>query len=136
MPYGTVKENKMILYHYTTKEGYDQIKRTKQFILSDKNTTMDAASGDGLYFTKIDPEKCESYLTFACWGIPVFDRTRYYFKCSIVDTIVKECRPNVYLVKSWEIGQLHIIEDGATRYCPTFSKNGTHTICEKYKKYF
>src|SRR5574343_948981 len=89
----------MLLYHYTTKNGYETITRTGQFARSSPFTTIDSAYGDGWYFTDLDPEKCDPVILSHCWkNINVTDRIQHYLKFEINNSIVIKCREHVFMV--------------------------------------
>lgn len=123
----------MILFHYTTKESYDEIWHTKEFKFSNPWTTMDSAFGTGWYFTDIDNLKCESFISYSCWRQAAFDRVRYYFKYDIDDSILTKCgRDHVYLVKNWQQSKMNLIDHGENKMCG----KRPHENCAEYQKYF
>jgi len=93
----------MIVYHYTTKESFDTITRTKQIIPSSPWTTMDSAYGTGWYFTELGPEYCDVCIAKMCWNnVTVLDRVTHYLKFDINYTILKPCRTHVYMLQEWK----------------------------------
>lgn len=123
----------MILYHYTTKEGYDEIQRTGTINPSNPWTTMDAAYGTGWYFTDLDPEKCDVMVIYYCWNNTsdtVLQRVEYYLKFDIDSTILKKTREHVFMVESWDRGLIKHIGSYKNRDCPKKPCN----TCENAKK--
>jgi hypothetical protein len=93
----------MIVYHYTTLEGFNEINRTGHLKPSDSNTTMDAAYGDGWYFTDLGPENCDYHIANQCWRTThdsVVARVSYWFKYDIDPSILHHTRDHVYLLKN------------------------------------
>ncbi len=120
------------VYHYTTKEAYDEIMRTKQLRPSTPWTTMDSAFGTGWYFTDLGPDKCDISIAHHCWKNPdIIDRVKYYLEFDIDDSILKPCREHVYMVTTWNTNLITYIGGFQTKDC---SLKPCHT-CEKGKKY-
>lgn len=123
----------MILYHYTTKEAYDTITQTGKFAPSSPLTTMDAAYGNGWYFTDLDPEKCDPLILSRCWNnVYVTGRIEYYLKFDINSIIVKKCRENVFMITNWETQYIKYLGGDKTRSC----SNKPCNTCEKGKRYY
>jgi len=92
----------MILYHYTTKESYDEIVRTEELIPSTPWTTMDAYAGDGWYFTDLTPSNSDITIAEHCWldtSPATLLKVECYLKFDIdVDELLKNTRPHVYMM--------------------------------------
>lgn len=125
----------MILYHYTSKESYDEIIRTKSLQRSDPWTTMDASYGQGWYFTDLAPDKCDAWTVAYCWrSISVFSKVKYYLKFEIPDSILKHCRDHVYMINAWD-NDIKYLEGKETPKCG----KGSCLACDvigKVKKFF
>lgn len=123
----------MILYHYTTKNSYENITQSGQFARSSPLTTMDSAYGDGWYFTDLDPKKCDPMILWYCWqNVKVTERIEYYFKFDINDAIVKKCRDHVFMISSWANQHIKYLGGDKNRNCSSKPCN----VCEKGKKYY
>ncbi|MHB8104970.1 MAG: HYD1 signature containing ADP-ribosyltransferase family protein [Dehalococcoidales bacterium] len=124
----------MIVYHYTTKEGFDDIKRTGTLRRSDPWTTMDAEYGTGWYFTDLDPHKCDLMVISYCWNNTtdiVLSRVAYYFKFDINESILVRTRDHVYMVEKWDEALIKYISGEKSENC---GKKPCNT-CENAKKY-
>ncbi|OYD17268.1 hypothetical protein CH330_00580 [candidate division WOR-3 bacterium JGI_Cruoil_03_51_56] len=85
----------MIVYHYTTKEAYDGIISTKQFIPSFFSTALDAVYGEGWYFTDLPPSSSDEEL-YQLRGQPEPERIKRYLVFDINSTLLQNTRPHVY----------------------------------------
>lgn len=122
----------MIVYHYTSEESYNEIMKTKIFQRSNPWTTMDAAYGNGWYFTDLDPQKCNMYVSKKCWqNTKAIYRVVYYLQWEIADQILTKCRDNVYMLNNWEEKHIKFLGGGKNTKCP---KEPCET-CEEGKKY-
>lgn len=122
----------MILFHYTTKASYDEIKRTGNLMKSSPWTTMDSAYGDGWYFTDLGPTTCDMAVAYHCWqNADLLERVQYFLKLEIHDSILKSCRDHVYMISTWNSNLIKYLDDGKNREC---NLKPCHT-CEKAKKY-
>lgn len=125
----------MILYHYTTKQSYEEIIRTGTIHSSNPWTTMDAAYGHGWYFTDLAPDKCDAWTVAHCWrSLSVFEKVEYYLKFDIPDAILKHCRDHVYMITAWD-NRIQYLEGKANTKCP----KGACLACEvisKIKRFF
>jgi hypothetical protein len=86
----------MIVYHYTSKESYDEIMRTKEFRPSFFSTALDAAYGEGWYFTDLDPTTSDERLYYYLWRQPVPERVKRYLVFNIENTLLQQTRAHVY----------------------------------------
>jgi len=125
----------MILYHYTTKQSYDEIIRNNTIHPSNPWTTMDAAYGHGWYFTDLPPDKCDAWTVAYCWrSLSVFEKVEYYLKFDIPDTPLKRCRDHVYMITAWD-NRIKYLEGNATPKC----QKGSCLACDvisKIKQFF
>ena len=79
----------MIVYHYTSKESYNEIMRTTAIKPSSPWTTMDANYGVGWYFTDLGPDTCDVATAYHCWrDTTALDRVEYYLKFDIEPKIL------------------------------------------------
>lgn len=86
----------MIVYHYTTKESYNEIMRTREFQPSFFSTALDAVYGEGWYFTDLPPLSSNEEL-YQIWGQPEPERVECYLVFDIdYSTLLQDTRPNVY----------------------------------------
>jgi len=93
----------MIVYHYTSKASFDEIMQSKEIRPSDPWTTMDAAYGQGWYFTDLLPNNCDAWTAAHCWkSLAVFSKLEYYLKFEIPDDILINCRNHVFMVDIWD----------------------------------
>ena len=108
----------MIVYHYTTKESYDEIIRSGNFQPSNPWTIMDSAHGSGWYFTDLELEKCEMYVMYVCWrNVYVEERISYYLKYEIDESILTTCREHVYIISNWYDNLIKYIGGGQNKPC-------------------
>jgi hypothetical protein len=123
----------MIIYHYTTKECYDEIRRAGQFRPSSPWTTMDAAYGTGWYFTDLGPDTCDIAVAYHCWQNPdLLERVQYYLSFEIDASILKRCRrEHVYMVNAWDNNLIKYLGGDKNKDC---GLKPCHT-CEKGKRY-
>jgi hypothetical protein len=125
----------MILYHYTSKESFDQILSSGTINASDPWTTMDAAYGHGWYFTDLAPDKCDAWTVAYCWrSLSVFQRVECYLKFDIPDDILRKCRDHVYMISAWN-DQIKYLEGNSTPKC----SKGSCLACDvisKVKSFF
>lgn len=97
----------MIYYHYTTKEAYDEIKRTGQFVPSMFSMALDAKYGPGWYFTDLHPDKKNEEL-YPLWGGPEPTKVQYYLEFEIETSILQYCRSNVYKLPHESVNAAHL----------------------------
>ncbi len=125
----------MILYHYTTKQSYDEIIRSNTIRPSNPWITMDAAYGLGWYFTDLPPDKCDAWTIAYCWrSLSVFEKVEYYLKFEIPDELTKRCRDHVYMITGWD-NRIQYLEGKATPKC----SKGPCLVCDvisKVKQFF
>ena len=122
----------MIVYHFTAKESYDEILRTKNIVPSNPWTTMDAAYGSGWYFTDLTPDTCEMAVAYHCWrNSNALERIQYYLKFDIDFSLFKKCRDYVYMVDNWDKNLIKYLGGYKNKDCPK-KPCGT---CETGKKY-
>jgi hypothetical protein len=121
----------MIVYHYTTEDGLNLINKTGVLQISNAETTMDAAYGDGWYFTDISPDKCNFSVASLCWqkaSEDVLKRTEYYLKYDIDSDILIKCREHVYVVYNADGEKMRFLEKSKNVDCPL-------KPCKNCKKY-
>jgi hypothetical protein len=107
----------MVLYHYTSKEAFQEIFRTNLIHPSDPWTTMDASYGRGWYFTDMAPDKCDAWTVAYCWrSISEFKKVQCYLKYEIPDDILIKCRDHVYVLYSWN-ARIKYLEGKETPNC-------------------
>jgi len=107
----------MILYHYTSKIGYDSIGNTN-ILMPSTDRVMDSTYGEGHYFTDLIPTSCERLIALRCWENKFMTfKVEYYLKLNIPDIAIKRCRTNVFLVSSGAIRNFNLIEKGPKPYC-------------------
>jgi hypothetical protein len=104
----------MIYYHYTTKEAYDEINRTGQFIPSYFSRALDSTYGPGWYFTELTPEKTNTEL-YQLWGGAEPERVKYYLQFDINPEWLEYCRPHVYRLPTTKIKDVNISTTGIYR---------------------
>ena len=124
----------MIVYHYTTKEAFDEIMKTKQFLPSSPWTTMDSAYGTGWYFTDLDPNTCDIAVAYYCWrdtSQEALKRVEYYLKFDIDSQILKNSRGHVFMVQKWDKDLIKYLSGNRNKDCPLKPCE----TCEKGKKY-
>ena len=93
----------MIVYHYTTKDSYDEITRTGAFQPSGPWTAMDAAYGVGWYFTDLGPDNSDITISYYCWqDTSLLERTEYYLKFDVDPKILRQPREHVHMVQQWD----------------------------------
>ncbi|MCK5581894.1 MAG: hypothetical protein KAJ18_11545 [Candidatus Omnitrophica bacterium] len=120
------------VYHYTTKEAYDEIMRTKQLLPSSPWTTMDSAYGTGWYFTDLGPDQCDMSVAYYCWkNANLIDKVRYYLAFDIDDSILKSCRAHVWMINKWDESLITYVGGDKNRDC----SSKPCSTCEKGKKY-
>jgi len=94
------KQEKVILYHYTTKAGYEGILSSNKIFASTKALRPnDARYGDGVYLTDIAPNSMSNrQLSQTMFNNPnQTDRIGYYIGIDITDLVIKYGRENVYV---------------------------------------
>lgn len=107
----------MILYHYTSKNGFDGIGNTN-VLMPSTDTVTDSTYGVGHYFTDLDPSNCDRLIALRCWENKFMDfKVNYYIKLDIPDYVLKYCRPNVYLVSSGAVKNFNVLSKGAKQIC-------------------
>lgn len=104
----------MIYYHYTAKEGYEEISRTNQFMPSFFSRALDSAYGPGWYFTDLTPDKADEVL-YQLWGGHAPDRVKYYIEFDINPEWLEYCRPHVYRLQTSRIRDVSINTKGVYR---------------------
>jgi hypothetical protein len=104
----------MICYHYTTKEGYEAINRTGQFMPSYFSVALDASYGPGWYFTDLTPDTPDGVL-YQLWGQPAPERVKYYIEVDINPEWLENCRPHVYRLPTQRIRDVNISTTGIYR---------------------
>jgi len=120
----------MILYHYTSKDSYDGITKSKKWYPSNGFIQQDSAYGHGWYMTDIDPKKCYGWTVAYCWqriDSDIFGKVEYYLKFEVPDWMVKKGREHVYLILEhlWTGdlnsygGTVKYLEGGKTGKCST-----------------
>lgn len=110
----------MIVYHYTTEESYNEIQRTKIIRPSDPWTTMDAAHGNGWYFTDLEPQTCDMGVAYHCWrntSTNVLEKAEYYLKFDINSQILINCREHVYMIQKWDENLIKYLGGGKNKDC-------------------
>ncbi len=86
----------MIVYHYTSEEAYNEIVRTNEFRSSSFSTALDAAYGEGWYFTDLDPNTTDRDLFSHLWRQSVSERAKYYLEFDIDAGLLQNTRLHVY----------------------------------------
>ena len=86
----------MIVYHYTPEESYNEIMRAKEFKPSLFSTALDAAYGEGWYFTDLDPSVPDSELYYNLWRQSVPERVKRYLVFDIDHSLLQNTRAHVY----------------------------------------
>ncbi|WP_169744745.1 RHS repeat-associated core domain-containing protein [Paenibacillus odorifer] len=93
-------KERILLYHYTDKQGYDGILSSRQINPSLKALRpTDARYGDGVYLTDIAPNTM-SYQELSKKmynNVNQTNKTTYYFAIDITDLVIKYGRDNVYV---------------------------------------
>lgn len=118
----------MKLYHYTSKESYEQILAMRELKPS-VNSTTDASYGPGWYFTNLGPESCEMNIKIKCWGSNIPQKKiEYYFCFDVPDDGYIPCRENVYLIPLGPQPQWKLESHGKKMECP-------RKPCEKCPNY-
>jgi hypothetical protein len=108
----------MTLYHYTTKDNFDNIVQTKTLSASTPWTSQDHTYGDGWYFTDLDPQKCDIAIALQCWqNEDAINKVQYYLKFDVDTSISTFCRENVYIVKQWDSKKIRYIEGKKIPHC-------------------
>jgi hypothetical protein len=108
----------MRLYHYTTKERHDAIIQSKQLKPS-LDAEHDAVSGEGWYFTDLEPATCEKAIMVSCWRkTTLFQRIRYYLLFDIPRYAVRTVRDHIYLVPLDYGEGFHLVDHGENPECP------------------
>lgn len=105
----------MIVYHYTSKENYDNIMKTREFRPSAPWTAMDSAHGTGWYFTDLDPNTNDIIIALYCWqtmDLNVLKRVKYYLKFNIDSQILKNPRKHVYMIQKWDENLIQFLGGG------------------------
>lgn len=124
----------MIVYHFTTKESFDEINRTGDFKPSNPWTSMDAAYGTGWYFTSLNPDTCDMAVAYYCWrntSNTVLQRVEYYLKFDIESKILNKTREHVYMVRNWDKKSIKYLGGDKNKNC---SLKPCET-CDKAKRY-
>ena len=91
----------MILYHYTSKDSYESITKSKKWYPSNGFIQQDSAYGHGWYLTDIAPETCNAWTVAYCWqrvDQDIFGKAEYYLKFDVPDSMRKNGREHVYLI--------------------------------------
>ncbi|MBW2119267.1 MAG: hypothetical protein JRH09_15275 [Deltaproteobacteria bacterium] len=104
----------MIYYHYTTKEAYEEINKTEEFIPSYFSMALDATYGPGWYFTDLTPDKTDKAL-YQLWGGIEPYRVKYYLEFDINSDWLEYCRPHVYRLPTSKIRDVNINTAGIYR---------------------
>ncbi len=124
----------MIVYHYTTEMGFNEIGRTGQFRVSTPWTTMDATYGTGWYFTDLGPDTCDVAVAYHCWrntSSSALVRITYYLKFDIEPKLLQKTREHVYMVRSWDKELIKYLGGDKNKDCPSKPCE----TCDKAKKY-
>jgi hypothetical protein len=90
-----------IVYHYTSENAINEIKRTTQFFPSVFKQT-DTNFGQGWYVTDLGPSTPIQELCDCLWtdhSLATQEKTKAYVKLEIDDEYLDYCRPHVYLLK-------------------------------------
>ena len=120
----------MILYHYTSKDAFDQIIKTGNILPTDPWTTMDKAYGHGWYFTDLAPDKCDAWTVAHCWRtVSEFVKVQCYLKFDIPEGLVKHCREHVYMLSAWD-NRINYLEGKETPKCG----KGSCFVCDVMTK--
>jgi hypothetical protein len=107
----------MVLFHYTSKVGYEGINTTRALMPS-SDTVTDSTYGLGHYFTDLEPSYCERRIASHCWQNKYMTfKVEYYLKIEIPDHIVKYCRQHVYLVTNGAISSFTVLDKGQKPLC-------------------
>lgn len=107
----------MILYHYTSKAGYDGISSTN-VLMPSTDTVMDSTYGKGHYFTDLEPPACERQIASYCWQNKYMtSKVEYYLKLDVPDYLAKYCRQHVYLVSDGAIKNFSVLNRGQKPQC-------------------
>lgn len=107
----------MILYHYTSKTGYDGISSTK-VLMPSSDLVTDSTYGRGHYFTDMEPTACERQIASYCWQNKFMTfKVEYYLKLDIPDYFVKYCRSHVYLVSAGAVSNFNVLNRGSKPQC-------------------
>ena len=113
----------MIVYHYTYEEAYDQIMQTKEFFPSFFSTALDAAYGEGWYFTDLPPSTTDEELYYHIWRQPEPERVKRYLVFDITDsTLLHNNRSHVYRLP------LESIQEGTIKLNPSYTLQGKIVI--------
>jgi len=99
----------MILYHYTTRDGYLGIHNTGRVIpsgfKSNPWTPKDASYGPGWYFTDLGPENCDACIALQCWADPnQTHKVEYYLEFQVHESLPRRCRAFVFMIGNWIAG--------------------------------
>ncbi len=124
----------MIIYHYTTKRSFDDIKRTGELKSSRQWTIMDAPYGKGLYFTDLTPAICDMAIAFYCWrntAYTIMKRIDYYLKFNIDPKVLSKTREHVYMVQEWDNESIRYLGGGKKERCALMPCD----VCDKAKLY-
>ena len=91
----------MTVWHYTSEDAMNKIKRTSQFYPSVFKQT-DTSYGEGWYVTDLPPSTPVQELCDCLWtdrSLSTQEKTKAYVKLEVDDKYLAYCRPHVYLLK-------------------------------------
>lgn len=90
----------MKVYHYTSEYSLSIITTSSEFRPSYLNPAMDTAFGEGWYFTDLSPDTTPNDdLQKSLWMRVEPTKCQCYLAFEIDDSLLKECRPNVYRLR-------------------------------------
>jgi len=86
----------MKVYHYTTKKSLTSIINSKIFTPSVLSPLLDSAYGKGHYFTDLSPESEDITISRSLWNSSNTNKIEAYISFEIEESLLQECRQNVY----------------------------------------
>lgn len=100
-------------FHYTDERAYNQIRRTRRFRQSTRFTSMDAAYGNGWYFTDLPPSTDDTTIMQTCWRGGVNPtRLGYYLEFEIDPALATRTGVHTFVVKKWDSGRIRLVGGG------------------------
>jgi len=100
----------MRLYHYTPRKSYRNIRKTGTLLKSTRETSMDAASGPGWYFTDLPPTTDARTIMKNNWGRNVGKaRVGCHLEFEVDPSLVTRTGKHSYLVRNWNEDRISFV---------------------------
>jgi hypothetical protein len=106
-------------YHYTTIENLKRILNSG-CLKPSYFSQHDTMHGEGWYLTDLTPKNSDTALQKVLWNSNVPKKTRCYVAFNIEETLIKQCKSHVYLIK------LESIPDAILKLKVKYFENNTY----------